>query len=168
MKEAVPGKIWTFDQLQLRCSSLSSRAVTHNRTIDTPCCSALSCSSVSSSTQAWSYEAPPSVSSSAETHNRHMTVFKKHKQARIIIECCDALQTHNSVLLYAVAVSAGILYVFVPIRMTIVKIDGGLFVYAPIAPTKYCNACCVVLRSYAKSANAAVAAVTTDSCEHNH
>jgi Domain of unknown function (DUF4336) len=30
----------------------------------------------------------------------------------------------------------GILYVFVPIRMTIVKIDGGLFVYAPIAPTK--------------------------------
>ena len=33
----------------------------------------------------------------------------------------------------------GILYVVVPIRMTVVKlVDGGLFVYAPVAPTAEC------------------------------
>lgn len=33
----------------------------------------------------------------------------------------------------------GIFYVVVPIRMTVIKLDrGGLFVYAPVAPTKEC------------------------------
>ena len=33
----------------------------------------------------------------------------------------------------------GILYVVVPIRMTVVKLDeGGLLVYAPVAPTPEC------------------------------
>jgi hypothetical protein len=33
----------------------------------------------------------------------------------------------------------GILYVIVPVRMTVIKLkEGGLFVYAPVAPTKEC------------------------------
>ena len=36
----------------------------------------------------------------------------------------------------------GIYYVHVPIRMTVVKMEsGGLFVYAPVAPTKECLVC---------------------------
>ncbi|CAN0425816.1 unnamed protein product, partial [Ectocarpus sp. 8 AP-2014] len=38
----------------------------------------------------------------------------------------------------------GILYVIVPVRMTVIKLDksegGGLFVYAPVAPTGECMA----------------------------
>ena len=35
----------------------------------------------------------------------------------------------------------GVIYVQVPVRMTVVKLDaGGLFVYAPVAPTKECLA----------------------------
>lgn len=34
----------------------------------------------------------------------------------------------------------GIYYVHVPIRMTVCAVDGGLFVYAPVAPTKECLA----------------------------
>ena len=35
----------------------------------------------------------------------------------------------------------GVFYVHVPIRMTVVRMDsGGLFVYAPVAPTKECLA----------------------------
>ena len=54
-------------------------------------------------------------------YSRRRTIMKK---------IADGVYTFDQLI--------GIYYVHVPIRMTVCAVDGGLFVYAPVAPTKEC------------------------------
>ena len=54
------------------------------------------------------------------------------KRRTIMKEIADGVFTFDQLI--------GIYYVHVPIRMTVCAVDGGLFVYAPVAPTKECLA----------------------------
>jgi len=52
------------------------------------------------------------------------------RRRTIMKEIADGVYTFDQLI--------GIYYVHVPIRMTVCAVNGGLFVYAPVAPTKEC------------------------------